>query len=175
MISQPMTVYEVVSLIVWTISSLTVIISLFWVYRQTTIFAKQTDYVARSLTLSLSESLNSQSHEIGRLFVEYPELRPYFYDSQTIDENHPHYARAEAVAELILDIFWTMSSQAQRLEAGTLGTAGGDNLWQEFVVDSFAESPILVKTLMKRHNWYGPAMIEQMKAGLKRHELAKAA
>jgi len=175
MISQPMTVYEVISLIVWTVSSVTVVVSLFWVYRQTSIFAKQTEYVSRSLMLSLSESLNSQSHEIGRLFVEYPELRPYFYNSRTIDEKDPLYPRAEAVADLILDIFWTMSSQAQRIETGTLGTDGDANLWQEFLIDSFAESPILVKTLMKRQNWYGQALVEHMEAGLKRHTLSNVA
>lgn len=100
-----MSFYELMSLIVWTISSLAVIVSLYWVNRQTSLFAKQTEYVARSFAESLSESMNNQSHEISRLFVEYPELRPYFYDAQTIEENHPDYHRAEAVAEQFALIF----------------------------------------------------------------------
>jgi len=163
------TPYEVLSLIVSTISSIAVVISLVLVYRQTSIFAKQTQYVARSVLVSLSESMNNQSHEISRLFIEYPELRPYFYDGQTIEEQHPDYHRAEAVAELILDIFWTMGVQARRYIQHEVRTEGDGNLWQDFVAESFAQSPLLVKTLLKRQNWYGKAMVEQMEAGLKRH------
>jgi hypothetical protein len=164
-----MTSYEALSLIVWTVSSLAVIVSLYLVYRQTSIFAKQTEYVARSLVESQSESLNNQSHEISRIFIAYPELRPYFYHGQPIEEDHPDYHRAEAVAELILDIFWSMSNQARRSAPGELDRDGSGKLWQAFVGDSFAQSPILVKTLTKRQNWYGQAMVEQMKAGLQRH------
>ena len=163
-----MTPYEILSLIVWTFSSLTVIVSLFLLYRQTAIFARQTEYVARSLMESQSESMNNQSHEISRIFVEYPELRPYFYYGQPIDETHPDFHRAEAVAELILDILWAMSNEAQRIQ-GELMSHDGEALWREFVEDAFAQSPILVQTLMKRENWYGRTMVEQMKAGLKRH------
>jgi hypothetical protein len=170
-----MTPYELMSLIVWTISSLAVIISLYWVNRQTAIFAKQTEYVARSLVESQSESMNNQSHEISRIFVQYPELRLYFYYAQPIEENHPDYPRAEAVAELILDIFYTMSSQAQRADLSASASVEAGNLWQDFVGDSFAQSPILVKTLTKRQNWYGQAMVEQMKAGLKRHAVREVA
>src|SRR5579872_5053349 len=98
-----MTPYEVLSLILSIISSVAVVVSLILVYRQTSIFAKQTEYVARSLTESQSENMNSQSHEISQIFVSYPELRPYFYNAQPIDETHPDYHRAEAIAEVILD------------------------------------------------------------------------
>ena len=169
-----MTPYEAISLILSIISSVTVVLSLYLVYRQTSIFAKQTEYVARSLTESLSESMNNQSHEISQLFVSYPELRPYFYYSQPIDETHPDYHRAEAVAEVILDIFYTMSGQAQRFvkDAGVSGEEGG--LWQEYVGDAFALSPILVNILTKRQGWYGQRMVEQMKSGLERHGLHEA-
>jgi hypothetical protein len=170
-----MTSYEALSLIVWTVSSIAVIVSLVLVYRQTAIFSKQTEYVARSLVETLSESLNNQSHEISRIFVEHPELRPYFYGGKTIDENHPDHPRAEAVAELILDIFWSMYSQSQRGDVRALVVDGSDKLWQDFVGDSFAQSPILVKTLMKRRNWYGQALVEQMNAGLKQHSAPEVA
>src|SRR5262245_24345793 len=129
---QSMSSYELLSLIVWTISSLAVIVSLYWVNRQTGIFARQTEYVARSLMESLAESMNNQSHEISRIFVEYPELRPYFYDSQPIEENNPDFHRAEAVAELLLDIFWTMSSQAQRAATSQFFSGDAAKLWAAF-------------------------------------------
>src|SRR5215510_9739458 len=164
-----MSAYEVISLAVWTISSVAVIISLYWMNRQTALFAKQTEFVSRSLTESLSESMSNQSHEISRIFLEHPELRPYFFYGQSCEGNNPDYHRAEAAAELILDIYLSMSSQAKRADQRFLETGDPENLWQQYISDAFAHSPILVATLMKRQNWYGQAMVEQMQAGLKRH------
>src|SRR5450432_1552586 len=154
--NQSMSPYELISLAVWSVGSVAVIVSLYWVNRQTSLFAKQTEYVARSLMESMAANMNSQSQEVSRIFIQYPELRPFFYNAQTIEENNPDYYRAEAVAELMLDIFWTMFTQSQRVE------------------DAFAQSPLLVKTLMRRQNWYGKAMVDQMKAGLQRHSLPVA-
>src|SRR5258708_2731049 len=164
-----MSAYEIISLAVWTISSVAVIVSLYWINRQTALFAKQTEYVASSLTESQSESMSNQSHEISRIFVEYPELRPYFYYAQPCDGNNPDFHRAEAVAELILDIYWSMSTQAKRSDLSVLGGSEPAQLWQDYIADAFAHSPILVATLMKRQNWYGQEMVKQMEAGLKRH------
>ncbi len=169
--AQPISPYEVLTLVVSVISSITVVISLFLVYRQTRIFAKQTEYVARSLGVTLAGSMNDQSHEISRLFVQYPTLRPYFYDGQPIEETHPDFPRAEAIAELILDIFWTMGTTVRRYgdASNFLSPDGSGELWQNFVGESFAQSPILVNTLLKRRGWYGEAMVDQMNAGIKHH------
>jgi len=168
-----MSPYELISLAVWSVGSVAVIVSLYWVNRQTSLFAKQTEYVARSLMESMAANMNSQSQEVSRIFIQYPELRPFFYNAQTIEENNPDYYRAEAVAELMLDIFWTMFTQSQRVEGGFI-PKDPERLWASFVGDAFAQSPLLVKTLMRRQNWYGKAMVDQMKAGLQRQSLTAA-
>ncbi len=160
-----MSLYEVVSLIIWTASSVAVIYSLYQVNRQTRIFAKQTEYVARSLLENSLESLNRQSRDITRIFLAYPELRPYFYGGKDIDESNPDFHRAETVAELILDIFWTMSTQAERVDISSVPqTDEGGVLWTNFVRDSFQLSPIMVRTLEKRKGWYGQPMVDRMNA-----------
>jgi hypothetical protein len=169
--AQSISPYQLLTLIASIISSSAVVLSLILVYRQTRIFARQTEYVARSVSANVSESLNDQSHEISRLFVQYPNLRPYFYDGQDIEDTHSDFPRAEAIAELILDIFWSMSTTAQRfMDSGTrLAMENNEKLWQSYVGESFAQSPLLVKTLMKRRNWYGQALVEQMNESLKYH------
>lgn len=165
-----MSAYEVISLSVWIVSSIAVVYSLYQVNRQTRIFSQQTDYVARSLVESRTQSLNEQSHEMSRIFVQYPELRPYFYYSQPIDEKHPDFHRAEAVAELLLDILYAMSNEAAQAQPGEHADMERNKaLWYDFVEDSFVQSPILVQTLLRRQDWYGEEMVEQMKAGLARH------
>lgn len=163
-----MTTYEAVSLFISVAGFVTIMASLWLVYRQTRIFARQADYLARSIFENLSESMNRQSHEISRIFVEYPELRPYFYDGKTIEEDHADYLRAEAVAETILDIFWTMANQADRAVKSEYVSGDARNLWVSYVTDAFADGPILVKILTKRQNWYGQEMVEIMQAALER-------
>jgi len=165
-----MSPYELISLSVWIVSSLAVLYSLFQVNRQTRIFAQQTEYVARSLTASRTQSLNEQSHEMSRIFVQYPELRPYFYYGQPIDKSNPDFHRAEAVAELLLDILYAMSHEAAQAPQGEQTVMEKEaSLWYDFVEDSFAQSPILVQTLNRRKDWYGQEMVDQMNAGLARH------
>ncbi len=149
-----MTLYETLSLIVSIISSITILVSLVLVYRQTRIFARQTDYVARSLTDDVKQYLNAQSHEIGRIFIEYPELRPYFYEGKPVTPEHPDYQRVEAIAEVILDIFWTMAEQT-RGAAISPEKAAGARMWYSYVNDCFTNGPILVEVLKKRESWYG--------------------
>lgn len=159
--------YEWLSIAVSVAGSLAVIVTLWFAYRQTRIFARQTEYVARSLASSLSESINGQVEEITRLFIEYPEMRPYFYKGQPIDENHADYARAEAIAELLLDTLFGIFEQARRSgEVYRPGQRGGAN-WKEYISDSFAQSPILVKFLTERQSWYSEELVELMRRGLK--------
>lgn len=168
-----MSFYEAASLIVWIISSAAVVISLYQVNRQTRIFSQQTEYVARSLLDSTMESLNNQSRDITRMFLEYPEMRPYFYEGKSIEPGHPDYHRAETIAELILDIFWTMSNQARRTEViDTPEAEAGKRLWDDFVADSFTMSPIMVKTALRRQSWYGQEIVDMMNEALSRGKSA---
>jgi hypothetical protein len=156
---------EVVSLIVSIAGSVAVIVTLWFVYRQTRIFARQTEFVARTLATSLADNINSQVEQITRLFIEYPEMRPYFYKSQPIEESHADYARAEAIAELVLDALFTISDQAKRSGELRAGQRASGN-WLAYVSDSFAQSPILVKFLTERQTWYNEELVELMRLGV---------
>ena len=155
-----MTTYETLSLVISIFGSIGVIASLWLINRQTGVFSRQ-------LMESVTQSLTDYSLEISRLFLQHPDLRPYFFEGQTIDASHPDYLRAEAVAEVILDIFWTMGSQVQRIQGARLNRNAGAQ-WEIYVGDCFAASPILTSFLTKRKDWYGPEMISRMEKGLAR-------
>jgi len=155
--------YEFVSIFVSVAGSAAVIVTLWFVYRQTQIFARQTEYVARTLSMSLSETINSQIEDMTRIFIQYPEMRPYFYKGQPIDENHANYARAEAIAELIADTLFAIASQAKRSPEARSGQHGADS----WLSDVFTQSPILVKFLTERESWYGKEFVELMRHGVK--------
>src|SRR5260221_6436040 len=113
-----MTTYETLSLVISILGSIGVIASLWLIYRQTGVFSRQ-------LAESVTQSLTDYALEISRLFLQHPDLRPYFFEGQTIDASHPDYLRAEAVAEVILDIFWTTGSQGQRMQGTRIITNEG--------------------------------------------------
>lgn len=158
-----MTTYESLSLIISIAGSIGVIISL-WIWnRQTRIFNRQ-------LMEGISQSIMGYSLEISRLFLQYPDLRPYFFEGKAIDTNHPDYMRAEAVAEVILDIFWTMATQARRFQSASpeFRDKQAGSLWSIYMGDCFASSPILTSFLMRRKDWYGQDMLQSMEQGLAR-------
>src|SRR5260221_455824 len=116
----------------------------------------------------ISQNMMGYSLEISRLFLDHPDLRPYFFSGKTIDESHPDYLRAEAVAEVILDIFWTMMSQAKRVQGDEYTNEQTRQQWALYIGDCFASSPLLTGFLMKRKDWYGDEMMSRLEQGLAR-------
>lgn len=156
-----MTAYESVSLVISVIGFIGVIISLWLLNRQTGVFKSQ-------LMESLAQSMTDYSLEISRLFLQHPDLRPYFFEGQVINEGHPDYRRAEALAEVILDIFWIMMAQAKRVRGREFRNEETRTQWAIYMGDCFATSPLLSSFLTKRKEWYGPELISRMEQGMAR-------
>lgn len=116
-----MTIYESLSLLISVAGSIGVILSLL-LNRQTGIFSRQ-------LRESLSQSMTNYTLEISRLFLEHPDLRPYFFEGQLIDESHYDYLRAEALAEVILDIFWTMMTASKHIQENEFADEEARSQW----------------------------------------------
>lgn len=162
-----MSSYETISLLLSLAGSIGVIVSLWLLYRQTGIFNRQ-------LMVGVTQSMSDYTLEISRLFLQNPDLRPYFFEGKTIEENDPNYLRAEAVAEVILDIFWTLSSESKRIQGSEFGSEEVRSQWRTYVGDCFANSPILTSFLKKRQGWYGSELVKQMEEGLARARQQKA-
>jgi len=156
-----MTSYEALTLLISLAGSIGVVISLWLLYRQTGIFNRQ-------LMLGLSQSITDYSLEISRLFLQHPDLRPYFFSGQIIQENHPDYLRAEAVAEVMLDLFWTAMSQARNIQGSEFASDEARAQWRAYIGDCFASSPILTSFLTRRKDWYGQDLVKNMEDGLAR-------
>lgn len=61
--------------------------------------------VNKNLKANAIARIYSEIHEIHRVFIEYPELRPFFFNNEPLAESHPHYLRARGIAEMFFDIF----------------------------------------------------------------------
>ena len=53
--------------------------------------------------------------ELGKIFIEHPELRPYFYDDFILTEDDENYQRVLAIAVFYDDCFAYAESQAARI------------------------------------------------------------
>ncbi|MCX5991282.1 MAG: hypothetical protein NTZ04_02980 [Chloroflexi bacterium] len=155
-----MTSYEVLSLIISLGGFTTVIVTLVFLTRQTREATTQTKYLAESLKSSAYASVADQMLRVDEVFIRYPELRPYFYLGKFISENDAQYNRAVAMAELILDLHYSVLVQSDHFPQ-----AWPHQWWKVYVVDSFASSPILCEHLNALKNWYTDEMIALMREG----------
>lgn len=87
--------------------------------------------------------------DLTRIFIEHPELRPYFYDGKPVDVDDKlrHY-KIQAAAEAVLDSFeWIWR---RRIELNTKGEDG----WRAYIVETFSSSPALQQHYARFSSWY---------------------
>lgn len=154
---QSMSLYELLSLVVSVCSlvvsfgGLTLIgVSFYYLTRQTRELTSQTKYVANSLAVSAFDSLVSPVFQIDQLFFAYPELRPYFYSGKDINEDDSDYDRVIAIAEYILDCFDVILINIPHIHHPPEYV----NVCRQYIIDSFANSPILCKYHESMKTWW---------------------
>jgi hypothetical protein len=89
---------------------------------------------------------------LDKLFLDYPEIRPYFYEGKDLDEAHPLYPKVEAAAEMHLDVFdynisfrKSFPQQYHHPEASEC-----------YIRDMLAKSPVMRRRLTKKAEWFSP-------------------
>lgn len=161
-IMQPMTLYELLSLIISIAGFTTVIISIVFLVRQTREMAMQTKYVVESIKSSIYGSTAPQLLGADELFINCPELRPYFYSGKGITENDVLYNKAIAVAEYLLDFFESALLQIKHFPTVQVWPR---KQWEAYIIDSFANSPVLCKYLNSTKDWYIDELVTLMETG----------
>lgn len=63
----------------------------------------QTRKVREAIDTSTWSSLAAQLSEVDRQFVDHPELTPYSYGGEKIDQSNPLYLKAYSVGVLVID------------------------------------------------------------------------
>jgi hypothetical protein len=135
---QPISIYELLTLIVSIAGFITVAISVLYLVRQTKELSKQTKYVGDSLKASVVGSTQSQLTSLDEIFITYPETRPYFFYEKDISCEDPNYERVSAIAEFMLDFFDTIIVQVKEFPE-----TWPRNWWEASIIDTFAHSPFL--------------------------------
>ena len=94
------------------------------------------------------QALSSAMLDIDRLFVERPELRPYFYDGVDIPCGFDEEQRVLATAELMCDFFDDCTAQAHLLDAAS------NDVWRNFARGIARTSPAVRAHWLRNGEWY---------------------
>ncbi len=147
-----LTAFELLYLVITFSGFVAVVVSL-------RILTRQAELLATTAKLATYASIANTPSTNKQIFIEHPDLRPYFYDKLEMAKNDPRYSQAQAVAEHLLDFF----DGILLLE----NTAHWDKkFWEEYIADCFRLSKILQHRLEDTKEWYTPALTEFMKGAL---------
>lgn len=125
------------------------IISLILLAWQTRAVARQTEISNAIARASVISNSSSSFRQIILLFVEYPELRAYFYDSKHLPARGDKRARVISVAEILGDI----------LEDGLVVNHLVPNIrfhdnWSSYCTYMLVTSPALNEIMHQHSDWW---------------------
>ena len=93
---------------------------------------------------------------LHRVFLDHPELRPYFFENKDLEETDPLYPQVEAVADMHLDVF-AYNLDYRLVFPDGWRTAEG---YKDYIRSRLALSPVLRRRLEKRADWFSPYLQE---------------
>jgi hypothetical protein len=156
---EPLTLYELLSLVISIAGFITVIISLVLLTRQTREMTLQSKYVASSLEKTVYETASGRGFALDKIFIDNPELRPYFYSGKDIGEDDPCFDKVVAVADFILDFMDYIVLQPQHF-----AQIFSPKSWEPWMKDMFANSPVLCGRLQEvEGRWHSKALADIMR------------
>ena len=155
--SQSLTLYEFFALVVSALGFIAVAISLVFVMKQTAAAAQQSKYVADSLTSSNYAALAGFMFEVEQAFIDYPELRPYFYEGESVDEQNPDYARILGVAANKLGYFSYLL-----VLSDTFPQLWPPHWWAGLIEEGFVTSPVMRQYVRKNRVLYHAELYDLM-------------
>ena len=109
---------------------------------------------SRSLDAQIWQSIGQQMEEINKLFIEHPDLYPYFYEKKPIHPNDQNYPKVVSMADMLLDFIDGFEDDYVRELAGMEDNGEYWIAWENYFVDQFRLSPILCVRYKEVKSWY---------------------
>ena len=147
----PIHISELIKLIVSVASFITVCITLILLVYQNQTIVLQTRYSWQSVESNVFGIVANQTLAEDQMFVNAPELRPYFYHGKLLTDNDPLSGKVKAAAEYLLDYFDSQATQIKKYP--NLWRSEKDS-WEANIIDQFAWSPVLCWYLEENKSWW---------------------
>jgi hypothetical protein len=95
------------------------------------------------------------------IFINNPELRPYFYDGLDISEGEELYNKVSSTAEFLIDYF-----DAYLIQATTFPQTWANRPWDNYMLYVFRNSPIICRFLLMHRDWYDGSLEKVLERAL---------
>ena len=158
---------DLIKLILSIGSFVTVCITLTLLVLQNRVIVAQTKYTLESVQSNIFGVVTNQNLASDEIFINNPELRPYFYGGQDITEADPFYNKVQATAEYLLDYFESLTSQLRKYP---LVWRQEKESWEKNIIDMFCWSPVLCRYMDGHREWYNDKLQELKRAGEKKRQ-----
>ncbi len=155
-------IHEFISLCISFFYFITVVVTLIVLIYQNKIISMQTRYALQSVEGNIYSNITTQSLAEDEIFINHPELRPYFYAGKVLEPNDPLKHQVHAAAEYVLDFFDSLESQLKKYPSLWIHEK---REWEANIVDQCAWSPVLCHYLDANRNWYSEELFALKIAG----------
>ncbi len=118
--------------------------SVLTVVKQAREMASQNELIARATRSSVYQSVIETTMGINRLWLEYPNLKPYFFENKEITAEHAEYARVTTIADMMIDLIDDVYVQSSNMPEYDWDS------WKKAFQGIFATSPILRQYYVER-------------------------
>jgi hypothetical protein len=108
--------------------------------------ASQTKAATEQIRQARYVTIAGWTLELDKIYIQHPEIMPYFEEGTQITKDSQDYPLAAATAEFIIDLMDSM------LDA--YNDKWPDEGWRNWAEDTFSTSPIFRSHLEKQRSWY---------------------
>lgn len=138
----------------------------------------------RLLKANIVDRIYGEIHEIHKIFIQYPMLRPYFFHKVPLTlvesknregDNSEEYYRARSIAEMFFDIFehiYVLRSESSSKLLKHITSPSGDiqDNWDGYIDDMLSSSPFLSSYLLEvEKHIFPPELRTMVKQSINRH------
>lgn len=146
-----MTYEQIINRIVLTLKPLTLLVEIAGIV----LIVWQVFLATNAFQAQTWQGLSQEMNELTKIFVEHPELAPYFEDEKELKENDPLlYAKVIALSDLFLDFIDGFDDNYVYKLDGMKTNGKNRKLWDKYFVDQFKSSPALCQRYSEVKDWY---------------------
>ena len=109
----------------------------------------------RAALADASQRIITDSANVDKLFIQYPEMRPFFREKKPIHRGDEGYDRAAAIADLRVNAF-----DAILAAPGVFAGGNSGDTWSNVARSAFRESPIMCEVIAIDKGNYSKATVQ---------------
>jgi heme/copper-type cytochrome/quinol oxidase subunit 2 len=165
---EPIHINDLIKLLISVATFVTVCITLVLLVLQNRTVVMQTRYALQSVESNVFSAVTTQNLAEDKVFIKYPEVRPFFYNGKKLSADDPLRQRVQATAEYLLDLFDSMCTQLKKYPQLWRHEK---RAWEQNIIDMFAFSPVLCDYLEVNQHWYNDDLMALKRLGEQRRRV----